>query len=131
MKFGPYSWVVLAILAATRICFQWQRSVFSYSYGYTGIDYQAQNKFYELSTAYPELSKYFGVLTGLAYTVPFALCGLIFGKITPKVNRKVMLAVNMVLCGLVMTGVSVLDSFAFLAASRVMLGTISAFINSL
>lgn len=40
-----------------------------------------------------------------------------------------MLALNMVLCGLVMTGVGVLDSFAFLAASRVILGGISAFIN--
>lgn len=36
-KFGTYSWFILAIIVAIRVCFQWQRSIFSYSYGYTGV----------------------------------------------------------------------------------------------
>ena len=84
-----------------------------------------------MATAYPILSTYFGILTGLAYTLPFAVSGLFFAKVTPKVNRKMVLAVCMGLCGVVMSGVSVLDSFAFLAFSRVLLGTLSAFLNQL
>ena len=38
-----YSWVILAVLAMTRVAFQCQRSAFSYSYGYSGIGYQFQN----------------------------------------------------------------------------------------
>lgn len=34
---GLYSWFVLAILVSIRVIYQWQRSIFSYSYGYKGI----------------------------------------------------------------------------------------------
>lgn len=36
-KVGLYSWFVLAVLVAIRVIYQWQRSIFSYSYGYKGI----------------------------------------------------------------------------------------------
>lgn len=42
-----------------------------------------------------------------------------------------MLALFMALCGTVVTGISVWDSFTFLAASRVILGVLSAFFNPL
>lgn len=37
-KLNKYSWLVLFILVAIRIAYQWQRSVLSYAYGYTGLD---------------------------------------------------------------------------------------------
>ena len=84
---------------------------------------------FEMSTAYPELSKNFGILTGVAYTLPFALTGLFFGKATPFVNRKMVLAAAMAGSGVTMGLVSTLDSFGFLAMSRVLLGMIAAAFN--
>lgn len=37
IKFGPYSWFVLAIILGIRVLYQWQRAIFSYSYGYKGL----------------------------------------------------------------------------------------------
>lgn len=84
-----------------------------------------------MSTAYPDLAKNFGILTGLAYTVPFAVMGLFYGKATPFVNRKMGLAIAMALSGTTMGLISSLDSFAFLAMSRVLLGVIAAAFNPL
>ena len=36
-KVGLYSWVVLAIMMSIRVAYQWQRAIFSYSFGYTGL----------------------------------------------------------------------------------------------
>lgn len=84
-----------------------------------------------MSTAYPDLAKNFGVLTGLAYTIPFAVMGLFYGRATPFVNRKMMLALAMAGSGVTMGLVSSLDSFGFLAMSRVLLGVIAAAFNPL
>lgn len=67
----------------------------------------------------------------MAYTIPFSVLGLFYGKATPYVNRKAMLALFMGFCGIVMTGLSVVDSFTLLALSRVALGCICAFFNPL
>lgn len=52
-KMGLYPWMVLGITVLVRVMVQWQRSIFSYAYGFTGTGIQAGNPFYELSTAYP------------------------------------------------------------------------------
>lgn len=35
-KFGLYPWLVLGITVLVRVMVQWQRSIFSYAYGFTG-----------------------------------------------------------------------------------------------
>ena len=35
-KMGLYPWLVLGITVLVRVMVQWQRSIFSYAYGYTG-----------------------------------------------------------------------------------------------
>jgi hypothetical protein len=52
-KVTTYSWFVLAILVAIRVIYQWQRSIFSYSFGYKGVGLQAFNPIYEIGAAYP------------------------------------------------------------------------------
>lgn len=37
VKLTNYSWIVLGCICAVRICYQWMRAIFSYSYGYTGV----------------------------------------------------------------------------------------------
>lgn len=128
-KVGIYSWFVLGLLLAIRVVYQWHRSVFSYSFGYKGIGIQAMNPIYEIGSAYPELASNFGVLTGFAYTIPFAFMGLFYGKLASKVNRKWVLGIFMILSGLTMGTAGFIDSFLVLAASRFALGTIGAMFN--
>lgn len=52
-KMGLYPWMVLGITVLVRVMVQWQRSIFSYAYGFTGTGLQAGNPVYELSAAYP------------------------------------------------------------------------------
>ena len=84
-----------------------------------------------MPTAYPELANNFGLLTGVAYTFPFAIMGLFIGRATPFVNRKMLLAAAMAGSGVTMGLISTLDSFGFLAMSRVLLGIIAAAFNPL
>lgn len=82
-------------------------------------------------TAYPALSQYFGVLTGFAYTIPFAVVGLWWGKIANKVNRKWMLGILMCISALQMGAISFVDSFFLMALMRPALGLVSSAYNPL
>ena len=87
------------------------------------------NPVFEISTAYPELAGSFGFLTGFAYTIPFAFCGLFFGGLTDKVNRKWMISIFMALSAVSMGAAGFMDSFMILAGSRFLLGLISSVFN--
>ena len=130
-KVGLYSWFVLMIILLIRVAYQWQRSIFSYCYGYAGLGAQAGNPIFEIGKAYPELAGQFGFLTGFAYTIPFAFGGLYFGKITDKLNRKWCLGIAMALCGISMGVSGFATSFMAFALMRPVLGTISAIFNPL
>ena len=51
----------------------------------------AGDKFFEISTAYPELNSYYGLLVGLAYTLPYSVSGLFAGSLTRTWNRRLMM----------------------------------------
>lgn len=110
---------------------QWQRSIFSYAYGYTGLGIQAGNPIFEISTAYPNLSQYFGLLTGMAYTLPFAVFGLFVGKLTDTVNRKWALATVIALASTAMGLTGFCDSVLVLGLMRVFHGMINSSTNPL
>jgi MFS family permease len=82
-----------------------------------------------MKTSYPQLDSQFGLLTGFAYTLPFSLFGLYFGKLNSKVNRKWGITIGMALTGCIMLIAGLPNSFAALAASRVLLGVVSACFN--
>jgi predicted MFS family arabinose efflux permease len=42
----------------------------------------------------------YGWLTGIAYSLPYSLMGLVVGTLTSKVNRKVALGASVIICGL-------------------------------
>lgn len=73
----------------------------------------------------------FGFLTGFAYTIPFALCGLYFGKLTKSVNRKITLGLIVIAAGATMGISGSVNSFTAFAAMRVVLGIISSACNPL
>jgi MFS family permease len=130
-KFGIRAWVVLLIAALVRCLVQWQRSVFSFAFGYTGTGAQFGDPFYELSTAYPALAANYGTLTGLAYTLPFALFGLYVGKITESANRKWALAIVIALAASTMGLTGAFNSLFILGAMRVMHGMVNSATNPL
>ena len=86
---------------------------------------------FEIAKAYPELTSQFGFLTGFAYTIPFALGGLYFGKQTDKINRKFVLGIAMALCALCMGISGFTDSFLAFALMRPLLGILSSIFNPL
>ena len=67
-----YAYFVLFLTLMARIMVQWQRKGLNYSYGYTGLGEMANNPIFEISTAYPQLKYWYGLLVGLIYTVPYS-----------------------------------------------------------
>lgn len=75
------------------------------------------------------MAEYFGLLTGFAYTIPFAFGGLYFGGMTDKWNRKWTISAFMAAAACAMGGVAFFDSFLVLAVSRFAIGIISSVFN--
>lgn len=128
-KFGAYSWFILLVAVLIKVIIQWHRSFFSYAYGYTGVGDLAGSAFYEISSSFPQLKTYYGMLTGLAYTVPFATFGLFVGKLTDTVSRKWALAAVLALAGGSIGLSGITDSFLVLAAMRVVHGMLNSACN--
>jgi predicted MFS family arabinose efflux permease len=42
----------------------------------------------------------YGLLAGIAYSLPYSLMGLVVGTLTSKVNRKLALGTSVMVCGL-------------------------------
>lgn len=69
------------------------------------------------------------MLTGLAYTVPFATFGLFVGKLTDTFSRKWALAATIALAGGSIGLSGITDSFLVLAAMRVVHGMLNSTCN--
>jgi sugar phosphate permease len=81
---------------------------------------EAGNTFFEISSSYPELGKYYGVVVGLLYTLPFSIAGLVMGALSDKFNRKVMLGVTVILSSLTQVVMGAVDSFPVLCGMRIL-----------
>ena len=82
-QFKPgYSFFVLGIVLLCRIMVQWHRKGLTYAYGYTAMGDLAGSSLYEISSAYPQLKQWYGLLAGLIYTIPYSIFGLFAGKIS-------------------------------------------------
>lgn len=126
---GWYAWLVLAFVVFVRVMVQSQRAIFSFAYGYTGLGEQAGNVVYEISAAYPQLKQYFGLLTGLAYTLPFASFGLVVGGLTDTANRKIALSIVIACAAATMGLTGFCNSFLILALMRVVHGMVNSASN--
>jgi len=92
---------------------------------------QLGNPIYEITASYPELPQYYGVLVGMAYTVPYSICGLLSGSLTKEGNRKLLLAGVITTMSLAMCSTGFYNSFGLLIAMRFLHGAISSAINPL
>lgn len=118
-KFRPWtSYFVLALILGVRIMVQWHRKGLTYAYGYTGLGAAAGNPIYEISSAYPQLNGWYGLLSGLVYTIPYAGAGLIVGKMSDRFSRTMLLGIVTMLASMTMGVSAAVNSFAVLAVMR-------------
>ena len=57
----------------------------------------ANDGFYEIATAFPEMTVYYALLAGLFYKVPYATMGLLGGTLT-KSSRRIVIVASLALC---------------------------------
>jgi MFS family permease len=105
---------------------QWQRYVISYANGWKGDigSYQAGDPKFEISSEFPEWNKSYGygILSGLAFTLSYAVCGIFGGIASDACNRKILMSVAAV-CWSVCTLLSgLIRNFWLLYVFRFMLG---------
>jgi len=86
---------------------------------------------YEIGTAFPLLKDWYGLLTGLVYTMPYATFGLVAGKISDNVNRKIFLSLVILAASASMGISAVTKSFFVLAVMRVFHGILNSSSNPL
>ena len=67
----------------------------------------------------------------MVYTVPYMLCGLLMGSLTPIVNRKKVLGLSMMFGGISQFVSGTFNSFPLLCGMRVMHGCANAATNPL
>ena len=131
-KFKPvYAYFVLFMALFCRIMVQWHRKGITYAYGYTGLGEFAGNPIYEISSAYPQLKNWYGLLAGVVYTIPYAGFGLVVGKLSDTANRKLWLGIMVILASLTMGISGFVNSFAVLAIMRVFHGAFNSATNPL
>lgn len=85
--------------------------------------------FYVLSTAYPELKQYYGILSGLLFALPLSVCGIFMGVATDTYSRKWLLTTGCILWSLVTIGTGYFKSFLAFASMRVLLGITQSICN--
>lgn len=98
---------------------QWHRKGLTYAYGYTGLGEQAGNAMFEIATAFPQLNGWYGALAGLIYTIPYSFFGLVAGKMSDQVNRKIFLGIVLAVASLTMGVSGLTSSFAVMVVMRV------------
>jgi len=76
--------------------------------------------YYEIEAAYPSLKNYYGLLTGAAFTLPFAFATIFSGVLVDKTtNRPLFLSVPMLLLGSFSFLQGKVDSFPLFSLARV------------
>lgn len=115
---GIYPWIVLGMLFMMRIGMNWQRKSLSYIYGYKGLGTQAGSPTFEIGQAYPQLDQSYGILQGMAYTLPFSICGIVLGMMGSGYNRKSLLSSVVIVGGLTQLLTGSVTSFPLLCVMR-------------
>jgi MFS family permease len=127
VKLGPVAvnrvWITLILLFLIRTSMQQQLSSFGFLYGFVAPE---RNAFYEIATAYPMLSKYYGLISGAGFYITFSVAGLFWGKLVNKTNRKHLITCACLVWSLTSLAAGYFDSFTVLVMTRMLLGTAMA-----
>ena len=58
-----------------------------YIYGYEGLGLKNNNPIYDIKAAYPNLIKYYGLISGFAFSLSFSIAGIFAGIAIDKGKR--------------------------------------------
>ena len=130
---NKYALFVVLFVLMIRMTHQWQRKSLTYAFGFAMPDGfpMEERSIYEISASYPQLNKLYGVLAGLAYTLPYSISGLVMGSLTGVVNRKIVLGCAVMISGLSQFLTGKFDSFTTLCAMRGLHGAANSATNPL
>ena len=117
-----YAWAVIGLLFLIRTAFIWHHKSFMYIYGFVGDGVKHLNPVYEIIHAYPHIDRYYGVLSGLAYSVPNSIVGLFLGLLPKGYNRKLVMSAVTIIAGVSMSLTGMFDSLIMLSAMRMVNG---------
>lgn len=84
-----------------------------------------------MSSSFPQLDSYYGVLSGAAYTIPYSIVGLLSGYLTKSKRRVLLLGLIMITISVFQSITGVTTSFGILCLMRVLHGGLSAATNPL
>jgi len=106
---------------------QWQRYILAYV---NAVDVTKYDSKFAIGKEYaPDWKDTYGVLSGLAFTGPFAILGVFAGIVSDNVNRKLIV----VICGCAWSACTlvsgIFDSFTLFIIMRCLLGLFEAFMN--
>lgn len=77
-----------------------------------------------MSTSFPQLEQYYGFLSGLAYNLPYSICGLFAGYLTKTPKRSLLLGMVTILVSSFHFTTSLTTSFGVLCAMRFLHGAV-------
>ena len=72
--------------------------------------------------AYPQLIKYYGILSGFGFYATYSVFGMLVGQVVDRVNRKNFLAGMVILCSLSTFMTGAVNSLVVLVLMRLILG---------
>jgi hypothetical protein len=56
-----------------------QNQSLGFIYGFKGSGSSLNNPFFEMTTAYPGLSNWYGLISGTGFSLSFSVCGVLLG----------------------------------------------------
>jgi len=99
-----------------------QQQGLGYIYGFKGTGIQAGNPHFEIGAAFPEMASQYGLLSGPAFSISYAIAGIFMGLLVDKYNRKNLLAGACIIWGLTQIISGSTSSFAVMIGMRFILG---------
>ena len=82
------------------------------------------NPYYMMSSSFPQLHDYYGLLSGLAYNLPFSICGIFAGYLTKSKKRCLILGSVTLLVSSFHFTTSLTSSFGLMVAMRFLHGAV-------
>ena len=91
-------------------------------YGFKGEGFKAGNPDFEIYKFFPEMSNWYGLLSGPAFSLSYAVAGIFVASLIQRSNRKLLLAGACIIWSTSSLVSSATNSFAVIFAMRFILG---------
>lgn len=97
-----------------------------YVYGFEGEGALHGDPKYEITAAYPSISKYFGILMGPVFAFSYSVTGIFMGILTDRIDRKKLLLITFSLASLTQVISGSVNSFAILMIMKFFQGILAS-----